>query len=39
VHSVVQQNSSAAHQTATSASELNKAVGELSHLVQQMSKT
>ena len=39
VHSVTQQNSSAAHQTAASASELNKAVGELSHLVQQMSKT
>ena len=39
VHSVTQQNSSAAHQTAASASELNKAVGELSHLVQQMSKS
>jgi len=39
VHVVTQQNSSAAHQTAASASELNKAVGELSHLVQQMSKS
>ncbi|MCL2622448.1 MAG: methyl-accepting chemotaxis protein [Planctomycetaceae bacterium] len=38
VHTVTQQNSSAAHQTAASAFELNKAVGELSHLVQQMSK-
>ena len=39
VYGVTQQSSSAAHQTAASASELNKAVGELSHLVQQMSKT
>ena len=39
VHHVTQQNSSAAHQTASSASELNKAVGELSHLVQKLSKT
>ena len=38
VHTVTQQNSSAAHQTAASAANLNKAVGELSHLVQQMSK-
>jgi methyl-accepting chemotaxis protein len=37
VHNVTQQNSSAAHQTASSAAELNKAVGELSHLVEQMS--
>ena len=39
VHGVTQQNSSAARQTAAAASGLNKAVGELSHLVQQMSKT
>ena len=39
VHSVTQQNSTTAHQTASSASELNKAVGELSHLVQQISKS
>ena len=39
VHSVTQQNSSAAHQTASNASALKKAVGELSHLVQHMSKT
>ncbi len=38
VSNVTQQNSSAAHQTAASASELNKAVGKLSQLVQQMSK-
>jgi len=38
ISTVTQQNSATAHQTASSASELNKAVSALSHLVQQMTK-